>query len=148
MHLLDQIAERVRVSPQKLAHLSDAREITYADLWAHSDALARWLDAELGETRAPVAILGHKEPEMLVTFLAAVKTGRPYVPIDTATPAARVSRIMEISEAGVLLDPQKVAAIQAEGGYEAVRRVGDADPFCSPVEAPASPKGSSSPCKI
>jgi D-alanine--poly(phosphoribitol) ligase subunit 1 len=129
MHLLDQIAERVRVSPQKLAHLSDAREITYAALWAHSDALARWLDAELGETRAPVAILGHKEPEMLVTFLAAVKTGRPYVPIDTATPAARVSRIMEISEAGVLLDPQKVAAIQAEGRYEAVRRVGDADPF-------------------
>lgn len=129
MHLLDQIAERVRVTPEKLAHISDAREITYGDLWARSDALACWLDAELGSARVPVAIHGHKEPEMLVTFLAAVKTGRPYVPIDASTPAARVSRIMEISEAGVLLDPQKVAAIPVEGRYEAVHRVGEQDPF-------------------
>lgn len=129
MHLLDQIAERVRATPRKLAHVSDAREITYEDLWAHSDALARWLDAQLGGARVPVAIHGHKEPEMLVTFLAAVKSGRPYVPIDVSTPPARVSRIMEISEAGLLLDPQKVASISAVGGYEAVNRVGEQDSF-------------------
>ena len=130
MHLLDQIAEWVRSTPDKLAHVSNDRKLTYGELGARSDALAAWLDRELGDRRAPVAILGHKEPEMLVTFLAAVKTGRPYVPIDVSTPATRVERVMEVSESGVLLTPERVAALSAEPApYEAVRRVTDDDPF-------------------
>jgi D-alanine--poly(phosphoribitol) ligase subunit 1 len=101
MHLLDKIGHWVRTTPERLAQVSDARSISYAELGARSDALAAWLDLELGDRRSPVAIHGHKEPEMLVTFLAAVKTGRPYVPIDLSTPAARIERVMEISEAGV-----------------------------------------------
>lgn len=129
MHLLDQIAERVRATPDKPAHISDDRQITYGELWKRSDDLAHHLDAELGSRRVPVAIFGHKEPEMLITFLAAVKTGRPYVPIDSATPVARVDRIMEISEAGLLLDPSKVASVVPAGEYDAARRVGVEDPF-------------------
>ncbi len=129
MHLLDQIAEWVRATPEKMAQISNERSISYGELGARSDALAAWLDGVLGERRVPVAILGHKEPEMLVTFLAAVKTGRPYVPIDLSTPAARVERVMEVSEAGVLLTPEKVAAVPVGGRYEAVRRVGESDPF-------------------
>ncbi len=129
MHLLDQIAEWIRTTPDQLAHISNDRRLTYGELGARSDALAAWLDRELGDRRVPVAIHGHKEPEMLVAFLAAVKTGRPYVPIDLSTPAARIERVMEISEAGVLLTPEKVAAIPAGGRYEAVRRVGECDPF-------------------
>ena len=129
MHLLDQIAEHVRNSPGKVAQVSDARQITYGELGARSDALAAWLDQELGEKRCPVAILGHKEPEMLVTFLAAVKTGRPYVPIDQSTPAARVERVMEVSEAGILLTPDRVSAIPVGESYECARRVEENDPF-------------------
>lgn len=129
MHLLDQFAEHVRNTPQKAAHISDAQQITYAELAARSDALAAWLDAELGEKRCPVAILGHKEPEMLVTFLAAVKTGRPYVPIDQSTPAARVDRVMEVSGAGVRLTPEQVAGISLGAPYQAARRVEGNDPF-------------------
>ena len=129
MHLLDQIAEWVRSTPDHLAHISNDRRMTYGELGARSDALAAWLNAELGERRVPVAILGHKEPEMLITFLAAVKTGRPYVPIDVSTPTARVERVMEVSEAGVLLTPEKVAAIPAGASYDAARRVGESDPF-------------------
>ena len=129
MHLLDQIAEHVRNSPGKVAQVSDARQITYGELGARSDALAAWLDQELGEKRCPVAILGHKEPEMLVTFLAAVKTGRPYVPIDQSTPAARVERVMEVSEAGILLTPDRVSAIPVGESYDCARRVEENDPF-------------------
>lgn len=130
MHLLDQIAHWVRETPERIAQISNDRTITYAELGARSDVLAAWLDRELGDRRVPVAIHGHKEPEMLVTFLAVVKTGRPYVPIDISTPQARVERVVEISEAGVLLTPAKVAALSAgAGGYDAVRKVGEADPF-------------------
>ena len=130
MHLLDRITHWCRTSPNHIAHVSGDRTLTYGELGARSDALAAWLDRELGERRVPVAIQGHKEPEMLVTFLAAVKTGRPYVPIDTTTPSARVQRVMEISGAGVLLTPQKVAEFSASSeDYAATRRVGNDDPF-------------------
>ncbi|MEK0449956.1 MAG: D-alanine--poly(phosphoribitol) ligase, subunit 1 [Verrucomicrobiota bacterium] len=130
MHLLDQIAHWVRATPDRVAQISNDRTITYGELGTRSDALAAWLDRELGDRRVPVAIHGHKEPEMLVTFLAAVKTGRPYVPIDISTPQARVERVVEISEAGVLLTPENVAALSAGGAaYEAARKVGEGDPF-------------------
>ena len=130
MHLLDQIAHWVRVAPDRIAQISNDRTITYGELGARSDSLAAWLDRELGDRRVPVAIHGHKEPEMLVTFLAAVKTGRPYVPIEISTPQARVERVVEISEAGVLLTPEKVAALSAGGAtYEAARKVSEGDPF-------------------
>ncbi len=130
MHLLDRIAQWAAKSPDRIAQVSNDRTLTYAELHARSNALAAWLDRELGTRRVPVAIHGHKEPEMLIAFLAAVKTGRPYVPIDTSTPAARVERVMEISEAGVLLTPEKVAALVAEAAdYDATRRVQEGDPF-------------------
>lgn len=130
MHLLDRIAHWVQATPDTLAHVSDSLSIRFGELGARSDALAAWLDRELGARKAPVAILGHKEPEMLVAFLAAVKTGRPYVPIDKSTPTARVERVMEISEAGVLLTPEKVAAHSTAGeSYTAPNRVSENDPF-------------------
>ncbi len=130
MHLLDRIAQWATKSPGRIAQVSNDRTLTYAELHTRSNALAAWLDRELGDRRVPVAIHGHKEPEMLIAFLAAVKTGRPYVPIDTATPAARVERVMEISEAGVLLTPEKVAALVGEAAdYHDARRVQEGDPF-------------------
>ena len=130
MHLLDRIAQWASLSPDRIAQVSNDRKLTYGELHARSDALAAWLDRELGDHRVPVAIHGHKEPEMLITFLAAVKTGRPYVPIDYTTPAARVERVVEISEAGVLLTPEKVATIVSEpAAYDDTRRVQAGDPF-------------------
>ncbi len=130
MHLLDRIAHWAAVSPDRIAHISNDRTLTYGELHTRSNTLAAWLDRELGDRRVPVAIHGHKEPEMLITFLAAVKSGRPYVPIDYTTPAARVERVMEISEAGVLLTPEKVAALaDGQSPYDDVRRVQDDDPF-------------------
>ncbi len=130
MHLLDRIARWAIESPDRIAQVSNDRTLTYGELHHRSNTLAAWLDRELGDRRVPVAIHGHKEPEMLVTFLAAVKTGRAYVPIDYTTPAARVGRVMEISEAGVLLTPEKVAMLVEEAAeYDDARRVQESDPF-------------------
>ncbi len=130
MHLLDQIDHWVQVNPNKTAHISDSRSMSYGELGSRSDSLAAWLDTELGDRRSPVAILGHKEPEMLVAFLAAVKTGRPYVPIDRSTPHSRVERVMEISQAGILLDPERVASLSStRASYNPVNRVQEQDPF-------------------
>ena len=129
MHLTEQIDRWGHLNPDKPAHVSEGRVLTYGELLVRSDAVAAWLDAELGESRAPVAVHGHKEPEMLVAFLGAVKSGRPYVPIDISIPAQRVDAIVANAGAALTLTPARVDAIVAEGCTGQPRRAADSDPF-------------------
>ena len=50
---------------------------------------------------------------MLIAFLAAVKSGRPYVPIDISIPAQRVERIIATAGAALVLTPDEVAELLA-----------------------------------
>ncbi len=129
MHLLDRIDHWGRVSPDRIAHRSGDRTLSYGALLARSDTVAAWLDAELGDNRGPVAVHGHKEPEMLIAFLGAVKSGRPYVPIDISIPAQRVERIIQTADAAVTLTPARVAMLSVESGTRPWRRVGGHEPF-------------------
>ena len=131
MHLLDKIDSYGRTAPDRLAHVSGDRKMTYGELLAKSNALAAWLDSQLGDRRTPIAIHGHKEPEMFVTFLAAVKSGRPYVPIDYMTPQQRMERVVEIAGAEILLTPAKVTEILAAAGAVEYQRkpLEASDPF-------------------
>jgi D-alanine--poly(phosphoribitol) ligase subunit 1 len=138
VHLLDRIDHWGRIAPEALAHVSADRRLTYGELLDQSDSLACWLESQFPGSRAPVAVTGHKEPEMLVAFLAAAKSGRPYVPIDVSIPAHRIERIVESSGAAVVLTPERIAALCSESGAEheskggrlgGLNRVEGRDPF-------------------
>jgi D-alanine--poly(phosphoribitol) ligase subunit 1 len=132
VHLLDRIDHWGQVTPDTLAHVSSGRQLTYGELLERSDALAHWFESQFPASRAPVAVTGHKEPEMLVAFLAAAKSGRPYVPIDVSIPAHRIERIVQGSGAAVVLTPERIATLCAEKGAERVKklnRVEGHDPF-------------------
>lgn len=111
--------------------------MTYGELGRRSDLFAAWLDRELEGRLGPVAVHGHKEPEMLVAFLGAVKCGRAYVPIDVSVPAQRVDKIIEGAAAAMVVTPETVSAVlsglsQSEAGElrdRPLRRVGDEDAF-------------------
>ena len=77
MNLLERIDHWGTVSPDAIAHVSDDRSLTYGELCRRSDALALYLAERFGDDRRPIAALGHREPEMLIAFLGAVKSGRP-----------------------------------------------------------------------
>ena len=108
MDILERLRYWSHIHPDQPAHCSDGRLLTYRELEDHSDALAAHLSSFAPDNHAPLAVVGHKEPEMLVAFLAAVKSGHPYIPIDVSTPAQRIEKIIEISHAFVCLTPQKV----------------------------------------
>ena len=130
MDLLARIDHWAEVSPERPAHVSGDRSLTYGELRAQSDALAGHLEARLGESRAPIAVIGHKEPEMLIAFLGAVKSGRPYVPIDLSIPAQRAERIVQNSGAALTLTPALVREILAAPASSATpQRVGGEDPY-------------------
>src|SRR6476469_4884175 len=130
MHLLDRIDHWSRATPDRIAHLSGGSAMTWGELGRRSDALASKLDAEFGDSRAPIAVRGHKENEMLVAFLAAVKSGRPYVPIDDSIPEQRAERIIETAGAAKVLTPAEVSALSdGDPGPRPRRRVEAEDPF-------------------
>src|SRR6266704_4124909 len=129
MTLIERIDHWAAVAPEATAHISDDRTLTYGELRRHSDALACHLTERLGEDRRPIAVLGHPEPEMLIAFLGAVKSGRPYVPLDTALPQQRIDKILATSRAALVLTPKDIlefSALQVCSPAAAVR--GD-EPF-------------------
>lgn len=111
--------------------------MTYGELCVRSDVFAAWLDRELEGRLGPIAVHGHKEPEMLVAFLGAVKCGRAYVPIDVSVPAQRVEKIIEGAGAALVVTPDMVSDVlsglseteEGELRTRALRRVEADDAF-------------------
>src|SRR5438445_10372506 len=108
MNLIERIDRWAIVAPEATAHISDGRTLTYGELCRRSDALACYLTQRFGNDRRPIAVLGHREPEMLIAFLGAVKSGRPYVPIDIALPQTRIDQILASSNAALTLTPDQI----------------------------------------
>src|SRR6266487_4318796 len=129
MKLIERIDRWAAVGPEATAHISDGRTLTYGELRRHSDALACHLTERLGEDRRPIAVLGHREPEMLIAFLGAVKSGRPYVPLDTALPQQRIDKILETSRAALVLTSKDVLQFSVLQVRGSARRVQVDEPF-------------------
>lgn len=129
MNLLERIGRWARTAPDRPAHVSRHGRLTYGELARRSDAVAAHLRRTLPDGRAPVAVLGHKEPEVLAAFLGAVKAGRAYVPIDTVVPAQRVERTVAAAGAAVILTPADVAALPDAAGPVVPGSLAPDDPY-------------------
>lgn len=77
--------------------------ITYSELWSYSDKIARHINETVDNDKQPIVVYGHKSPLMLATFLACVKTGHPYCPVDISMPQERLKDIVEASETKLLI---------------------------------------------
>lgn len=80
---------------ERPAMITGQRGITYRQLWEQSNQLAVYIKSICGQDKTPVIVYGHKDPMMLVAFLACVKSGRAYVPVDINVPRTRVEAIID-----------------------------------------------------
>jgi D-alanine--poly(phosphoribitol) ligase subunit 1 len=108
VNLIQRIDHWATAALEAIAHLSGDSTLTYGELRRRSDGLASYLTKRFGDNRRPIAVLGHREPEMLIAFLGAVKSGRPYVPIDIALPQARIDQILASSHGALTLTPDQI----------------------------------------
>jgi D-alanine--poly(phosphoribitol) ligase subunit 1 len=108
VNLIQRIDHWATAAPEAIAHLSGDSILTYGELRKRSDGLASYLRKRFSDDRRPIAVLGHREPEMLIAFLGAVKSGRPYVPIDIALPRTRIDQILASSNAASTLTPDQI----------------------------------------
>ena len=95
MQILEKIANSVGLMERLTAIHSKQGELSYISLWENSDRLASWLEQQLQSDKTPVVVYGHKNPMMLVCFLACVKSGRAYCPVDTSMPPERIESIIK-----------------------------------------------------
>ena len=103
-------SEKPDVAAFKNAYTDDT--ITYKNLWAYSDKIAAAISATVASDKKPIVVYGHKDPLMLAAFLACVKTGHPYCPVDISMPQERLKDIVEASGTQLLiaLEPTEVSA--------------------------------------
>jgi D-alanine--poly(phosphoribitol) ligase subunit 1 len=104
MKMLNTIRGHALSQPDTLAFISPNKEITYRELWKNSDRTAAYIIKLKLPNNTPILVYGHMEPEMLVSFLGCVKAGHPYIPVDTSIPLERVEKIVENSQAQLIIN--------------------------------------------
>jgi amino acid adenylation domain-containing protein len=82
---------RAARAPHAVALVQDGRTLTYAELDARADRVARHLRERGAAPGSRVAILMQRSIELVVAELGVLKAGAAYVPIDPAFPAGRVA---------------------------------------------------------
>jgi amino acid adenylation domain-containing protein len=85
--------------------------LTYAELEGSSNRLARMLSDAGVVPGDRVALCTPKTPAAVVGMLGVLKAGAAYVPIDTASPAPRVARIVESAEPALVLAAADAAGL-------------------------------------
>jgi amino acid adenylation domain-containing protein len=104
MTLIQQyVTRQAERRPDATALVLGDERLTYGQLEEESNRLARLL-VESGCTRGDrVSIFQPKRPAAIVSMLATLKADCAYVPIDVASPAPRVAKIIDAAEPRAIL---------------------------------------------
>ncbi|HEU4594867.1 MAG TPA: AMP-binding protein, partial [Pyrinomonadaceae bacterium] len=95
-------------TPEAVALICEGEAVTYAELNARANRLARRLRAEGVEAESRVAVMMERSPALVVALLAVLKAGGAYVPLDPEYPAERLRFMLEDSGAGVVLTQESL----------------------------------------
>ncbi|OBF13598.1 hypothetical protein A5727_16090 [Mycobacterium sp. ACS4331] len=104
-------AQVVGRSPDSPAMTFEGRTLTYRELDTASNRLAHLLVAEGVGPGCCVALLMPRSAQAIVAVLAVLKTGAAYLPIDPATPAARIALILDDAGPTVVLTTAKLHSL-------------------------------------
>lgn len=89
--------------PQRLAVRDRSQELTYDELNRAANRLAHTILDARGEGQEAIAVLVEQGVAAVVAILGVLKAGKAYVPLDKSHPVARLSAILEDSQAGLLI---------------------------------------------
>ncbi|HCT3887969.1 TPA: non-ribosomal peptide synthase/polyketide synthase [Pseudomonas aeruginosa] len=97
------VAERARLAPDAPAVLFDDQVLSFAELDSRVNRLAHALIARGVGPEVRVAIAMQRSAEIMIAFLAVLKSGGAYVPLDIEYPRERLLYMMQDSRAHLLL---------------------------------------------
>ncbi|OKO47078.1 non-ribosomal peptide synthetase [Pseudomonas sp. BTN1] len=97
------VGDRARQTPDAVAVKFDAQTLTYGELDRQANRLAHALIARGVGPEVRVAIAMPRSAEIMVAFLAVMKAGGVYVPLDIEYPRDRLLYMMQDSRSKLLL---------------------------------------------
>ena len=107
MHEL--FAAQVARTPDAVAAIAGAEQLTYAALNQRADQLAQYLRTLGVGPEVRVGVLMERSLEMLTGLLAIQKAGGAYVPLDPQYPQERVAFMLQDADMSVLLTQARLA---------------------------------------
>ncbi|MEV5508420.1 non-ribosomal peptide synthetase [Streptomyces orinoci] len=107
-------------TPQAPAVTEAGRHLSYAELNARANRLARLLAARGAGPGRVVALALPRSMELVTGLLAVLKSGAAYLPLDPAYPAARIRAVAEDAAPALLVTDAATAAALPETGAEAL----------------------------
>ncbi len=96
----DRVVERCR---DRVAIQTPAARVTYGELAARVDAIARAIVARRGTRSEPVILLLSDDIAVIAALFAALKAGKIFVPLNPAQPDARAQLVLEDSRAPLIV---------------------------------------------
>jgi amino acid adenylation domain-containing protein/FkbH-like protein/thioester reductase-like protein len=100
--------EQVARSPEAIAVVSEDRSLTYGELNARANQLARHLNGMGVGPDQLVALCVERGIEMLVGLLGILKAGAAYVPLDPSNPSQRLEDILRDARPQLVLTQERL----------------------------------------
>ncbi|KIF78036.1 hypothetical protein QR77_37905, partial [Streptomyces sp. 150FB] len=118
--------EQVARTPEGVAVVSGGAELSYAELNARVNSLARYLVSRGAGPERSVAVAMPRSLDLVVGLLAVVKTGAAYVPVDPEYPSDRVAYMLQDADPVLIITNTDTAqSLPAESSTGASRVVLD-----------------------
>lgn len=95
--IVDRFEQQVERHPHRLAVKIGAQQLTYTQLNTQANRLAHAILQSQGEQAEPVALLLEHGLQIIIAFLAVLKSGKFYVPIDSEYPEQRTRQIFNVT---------------------------------------------------
>ncbi|MFB8237929.1 non-ribosomal peptide synthase/polyketide synthase [Kitasatospora purpeofusca] len=112
---------QARRTPDALAVVRGEETLTYAELDAASDRIARLLIAGGTGPGSLVAIALPRTPRLVTALLGVLKAGAAYLPVDPANPADRIALVLGDAAPALVLTDEATAAALPSGAAPVVR---------------------------
>ena len=117
--LAERFEKIVRLYPRQIAIKTAEQVVTYDDLNAKANVLARAILGARGEKKEPIALLMDNGVDALASLIAVLKAGKFFVPIDPSFPSERIRCVLDDSQAGLIVSSGRhleIASRLANGG--------------------------------